>query len=105
MRTAGKGADAVRKAALKKDAIERFIKKIGGTLRTPNGYEHWIVTKGKDRIEWWPSTGRLVVNQHWKFAQYFNTPEQFTRFLIRYFEVKELWRCLASRPDTVQNDT
>lgn len=39
---------------------------IGVRLSVKNDGQHWIMTKGNKRAEWWPSSAKLVINQRWQ---------------------------------------
>lgn len=67
------------------DQKERYLTSIAGgfgmTLRILNKREHWQFTKDGLLVEWWPSSGRVAVNKHWKRRWFARGVEEVRKLL------------------------
>lgn len=48
-----------------REIVRAWCRAAGLGLRISNGGHHWVFTRGSLRVEWWPSSAKLVVNQHY----------------------------------------
>ena len=53
-------------------------------LRAPNGH-HWIASKEKMIIEWWPSSAKVIVDKNWKKGVHVHDAYQFQKLLKKKF--------------------
>jgi len=52
-----------------KKRVKEWAERHGFTLRITNEGQHWSFYKeGKQLFQWWPSSGRLVIDQKWTNA-------------------------------------
>lgn len=58
-------------------------------LSIRNENQHWIVSRNKFVAEWWPSTGRVVINKRWNNPSFFapGNVHEFIKFLKKRSEV------------------
>ena len=56
------------------DQAFREISGFAASMKVTNEGQHWrIVLRNGRSVEWWPSTGRLVVDGDWGNAQFTHT--------------------------------
>lgn len=56
----------LRKNLANRDTVEGWCKGHGISIQIKNEGNHWIFTKDKKKVEWWPSSAKLVINKDWK---------------------------------------
>jgi len=58
----------------------------GYLVQINNDGHHWILTKGTTRVEWWPSSAKLVFNQQWKGGIHCHDYQQLIQLIQHRFE-------------------
>jgi hypothetical protein len=52
-------------------------------LTTHNGGAHWRIKVGKRVFEWWPQSGRLIVDQQWHKPKKAHDVDQVVKAIVR----------------------
>jgi len=47
------------------DKVKVWCEDHGVALQIKNVGHHWIFTREKAKVEWWPSSAKMVINQKW----------------------------------------
>lgn len=47
------------------DELKNWCGEHGWRFDIKNEGHHWMITKGKTIVEWWPSSAKLVKNKQW----------------------------------------
>jgi hypothetical protein len=54
-------------------------------LLIANDKHHWRFLKGKNVVEWWPSSAKMVVNKKWKDGLHVHDYKQVIAMLTKVF--------------------
>lgn len=68
-----------------RDEVKAFCQQHSISLRINNGGHHWILVKEKNRLEWWPSSAKMVWNQQWSKGIHVHDYQQFIEQARRLF--------------------
>lgn len=82
-----------RRATAAESSIKEFRKallEIGWSLSIVNYGTHWIMTKhgAKNKVEWWPNTAKLVINQNWRNGIHVHDTEQVLHIIKNNKKIK-----------------
>jgi len=50
----------------RQDQTRARLESIGWSLVLKDHGSHWIISRDKNIVEWWPSTAKAVVNKRWR---------------------------------------
>ncbi len=83
------------------EELREFANSRGITFTVKNKGHHWAFKRGNERLEWWPSTAKLVKNQKWKQGLHVYDHQQVLTLLRNFFPEQKLptkprniWRIL-----------
>ncbi len=81
-----------RRLATAIEDLDRLVKwavenHIGMALRGEG--QHWILKAGRRRIDWWPSSAKMVRDQEWARGVQVHDVDQLIRLAARHFRVRE----------------
>lgn len=65
------------------DELKRWCDTHGWQFEVKNDHHHWIFRKEGTKVEWWPSTAKLVKNQKWTKAYHCHDYLQLETFLLK----------------------
>ena len=85
-----------RRASEDLDHARQAFAELGGTLTVTNLGEHWTIRfTGRTivRVDWWPSTGKVVVNCHYGTS----TRRKTWRRLVQYVNERLIGEKYSSR--------
>ena len=51
--------------------------------------QHWILRAGRRRIDWWPSSAKMVRDQEWARGIQVHDVDQLIHLAARHFRVRE----------------
>lgn len=64
------------------DELAQWATENGYSFKVSNGGHHWILTKGKTRVEWWPSSAKVIFNQQWRKGIHCHDYKQLCQLMI-----------------------
>ncbi len=65
----------------------------GIKIEIKNDNHHWILTRGKNRAEWYPSSAKLVINQQWNKGIHCHDYQKLIDYLKRGIFQKRIKGC------------
>ena len=65
-------------------AVSEFCSENGWLLKIHNDGHHWAFTKGKDVIDWWPSSAKLVTNKNFKRGIHCHDYEKLIGYIKKF---------------------
>lgn len=69
------------------EAVCTFAERHGVEITIKNNGHHWILIKGGNRLEWWPSSAKMVWNQRWADGVHVHDYEQFIEQARKLFQL------------------
>ena len=70
----------------RRDELKKALNEIGWEIVIKNHGCHWIITKGKNKVEWWPNTAKMVINQKWSNGIHVHDTDQVLKVIKRKFQ-------------------
>lgn len=58
----------------------------GWNVRLVDYGSHWIITRDRSVVEWWPSTAKCVINKKWKSGIHVHDTLQLIKVIERRFK-------------------
>lgn len=92
-----------RRASADLDHATQAFAKLGGTLTVTNRGDHWTIWftyRPIVRVDWWPSTGKVVVNCHYGTS----TGRKNWRRLLKYVTERLAGTKYSSRQERKPDD-
>ncbi len=69
------------------ETVRKFAESHGIEIMIKNDGHHWILIKGRNRLEWWPSSAKMVWNQRWQEGLHVHDYEQFVEQARKLFHL------------------
>jgi hypothetical protein len=64
-----------------KNKLRLWASAAGYLVQIKNDDHHWILTKETTRVEWWPSSVKLVFDQQWKVGIHCHDYQQLIQLI------------------------
>jgi hypothetical protein len=78
--------------------IRLWASAAGYLVQINNDGHHWILTKGTTRVEWWPSSAKLVFNQQWKGGIHCHDYQQLIQLIQQRVERQKAEQVFQAEP-------
>jgi hypothetical protein len=75
----------VRTNLAHQEEIRTFTADHGIAMEIKNAGQHWVLVKNENRLEWWPSSAKLIENQTWNEGVHVHDWTQLINEARRFF--------------------
>lgn len=88
-----------------KDKLGNWCKKNGVSFEVKNEGHHWLFIKGATKIDWWPSSAKVIFNQVWDEGIHCHDYKQLIKVIEKKFKGNNKSKCSTSKKKDRRGDS